>query len=435
MKRLCCVALLLSMGDVDAGAQRASVGRTGEYDGIVAVINGDIITFNDLEDRVNMVLFSIGGNATPELKAKISREVLKEMIHEYLRWQCTKKYEPKEGWIPEDAIKSAFSDIARRNNMESDAFGELLAKKNIDKNTVLKQIKINLAWVEYIKARFGRFINISESEINRTLAEAKEKRNRESFYVHRMFFPVSDPANEKSVLSQVNNLSQMLARGADFAGIARQFSKSPDSSKGGEIGWIFPGQLSEEEDSALAKMTVGSRSVVRNIRGYIILFLQDKREAGPSTFTDLKLVQIVTPFSSPNPTNEEVSRLMDYAQDMKKNSPNAHAMIKSAKDSGFCEVSEPIAITLEGMQPQFRAMVSEVPAGGVGNPVPTPQGIITICMLDRRTQQIKDPSPDDMKIQKIGERLSVFAERELQYLRKKSYIKINEKYGPQSELI
>jgi peptidyl-prolyl cis-trans isomerase SurA len=423
------------VSDANAGAQKTSVGHLREYDGIVAVINEDIITFSDLEDRINMVLFSIGGSATPELKAKISREVLKEMIHEHLRWQCAKKYEPKEGWVPEDAIKSTFSDIAKRNNMESNAFGELLAKKNIDKNTVLKQIKINLAWIEYIRARFGRFINISDSEINRTMAEVKEKRNRESFYVHRMFFPVSDPANEKSVLSHANNLSQMLARGADFAGIARQFSKSPDSSKGGEIGWVFPGQLSDEEDAALAKMAVGSRSIVRNSRGYVILFLQDKREAGLSTSTDLKFVQIVAPFSSSNPTNEEVSKLMYYVQDMKKNSTSAHAMIQSAKDSGFCEISEPVTVALEGMQPQFRAMVAEIPSGGIGNPIPTPQGIITICMLDRQTRQIKDPSLDDLKIQKMGERLSVFAERELQYLKKKSYMKINKKYGSQSEFI
>ncbi|MDR2067460.1 MAG: peptidyl-prolyl cis-trans isomerase SurA [Holosporaceae bacterium] len=433
--RVCCVALLLSVGDADAVAKKKSVEHQKEYNGIVAVVNEDIITFNDLEDRVNMVLFSIGGSATPELKAKISREVLKEMIHEHLRWQCTKKYEPKGGWVPEDAIKSTFSDIAKRNNMESDAFGELLAKKNIDKDAILKQIKVNLAWIEYVKARFGRFINISESEINRTMMEVKEKMNQESFYVHRMFFPVSDPVNDKSVLSHVNNLNQMLARGADFAGIARQFSKSPDSSKGGEIGWVFRGQLSEEEDSALAKMTVGSRSVVRNSRGYVILFLQDKKEAGLSTFTDLKFVQIVTPFSSPNPSDEEVNRLMGYALDMKKNSPNARAMIQNAKDSGFCEISEPVAVVLESMQPQFRAMLSGIAAGCIGTPIPTPQGIVTICMLDKQTRQIKDPSPDDLKIQKMSERLSVFADRELQYLKKKSYMRINEKYGSQREFI
>ncbi|MDR1375436.1 MAG: peptidylprolyl isomerase [Holosporaceae bacterium] len=433
--RICCVALLLTAWKSGAGAQKTSDEYSKEYNGIVAVVNESIITFSDFEDRVNMVLFSIGGNVTPELKTKISREVLREMIHEYLKWQCTKKYEPKEGWVSEDAVKSVFTDMAKRNNMESDAFGELLAKKNINKSIILKQIKINLSWIEYIKARFVRFINISESEINRTMADIKEKQSQESFYVHRMFFPVSDPMDEKSVLAHVNNLSQMLARGADFAGMARQFSKSPDSSKGGEIGWVFMGQLSDEESSALEKMAVGSRSIVRNGRGYVLLFLQDKREAGLSTFTDLKFVQILTPFSSSNPTGEEVDKLMSYVLDMKNNSRNASAMIQSAKDSGFCEISEPVAIALESMQPQFRGMVSEIPAGGVGNPTPTPQGIISICMLDRQTRQIKESSPDDLKIQKISERLSVFSERELQYLKKKSHIKINEKYGSQGEFI
>jgi peptidyl-prolyl cis-trans isomerase SurA len=403
--------------------------QSKEYDGIVAIVNGDIITSHDLEKRMLLTLFSTGIETNDELKSKIFREVLREMIQEKLKWQCAQKYAPKNGWITNEAVESAFSDIAKRNNLSYDDFCKLLKSKNIDKDELLKQIRINLSWIGYINARFGRLINVSESEIHRTLAEVKEKHNMASYYIRRMFFPVGNISHEKETLAQVNNLKQMLLKGVNFGNLARQFSKSPDASKGGEIGWVLHGQLSPEENLELSKMQIGNYSIVKNNRGYIILFLHDKKEAGLKHFTTVKFVQIVIPFGEPNPGNEQINQIKNYLHDMKKNSKNCHEFIKSAKDSGFCAISDPATLTLEEMQPQFRSMLASLQIGGIGDPIMTPNGIVMICMLDRQTQQIPEPTADDIRAQKTNERLSIFADREIQGLKKKSEIQINEKYG------
>jgi peptidyl-prolyl cis-trans isomerase SurA len=403
--------------------------QSKEYDGIVAVVNDDIITSRDLEERLALTLFSSGGEVAEELKSRILREVLKEMIQENLKWQCARKYAPKGGWVSEEAVKAAFSDIAKRNNLTYDEFCNLLKSKKINKDILLRQIRVSLSWIAYVNARFGKFINISESEMNRTMAEIKEKRDQESYYVHRMFFPVSDHKNEGEVSARVGNINQMLAKGADFGSVARQFSKSPDANKGGEIGWVFQGQLSPEENTALSKMSIGGRVVVRNSRGYAILFLQDKKEAGLSTFTTLKIVQVVVPFSEPNPGKEVVDQLVGFALDLKKNSRNCHEFMKSAKESGFCGVSDPTAVVLEGMRPEFRSIVSPLQTGDIGNPIATPNGIVVVCVLDRKTQKIPELTREEVMAQKTNERLSVFADREAQDLKKKSVITVSEKYG------
>jgi hypothetical protein len=46
-------------------------------------------------------------------------------------------------------------------------------------------------------------------------------------------------------------------------------------------------------------------------------------------------------------------------------------------------------------------------------------------MLDRKTQKIPEPTREDIIERKINERLSVFADREMQDLRKKADIKIS----------
>ncbi|MDR0632027.1 MAG: peptidylprolyl isomerase [Holosporaceae bacterium] len=401
--------------------------QSREYDGIIAVVNDDIITYLDLEERV--ALFSIGEKVSDELRARVLPEVLKEMVQEKLKWQCAKKYAPKGGWATANEVKTAFSNIAKRNNLSYDSFCKLLESKNVSKNTLMRQIRINLSWISYINARFGKLVNVSETEVNQTIAQIKEKENTESYYVHRMFFPVSDNKNEGAVSSQVNNLKQMLLKGADFHNLARQFSQDPSANKGGEIGWIFHGQLSPEENRALGEMSMGEYRVVRNTRGYVILFLQDKKEAGLKSFTVLKFVQVIVPFRDANPPREEIESLMNYALDLKRNSHSCSEFIKRAKDSSFCGISDPVTITLEEMQPQFRSMIAPLQSGSIGNPLMTPNGIVTICMLDRKTQQIPEPTPNDIKMQKTNERLSVFADREIQDFRRKSEIKVSEKYG------
>ncbi|MDR2107309.1 MAG: peptidylprolyl isomerase [Holosporaceae bacterium] len=404
-----------------------------EYEGIVAIVNRDVITSSDLKKRLAWTLFSIGENSSsPEAGSRLSREVLREMINEHLKWQCAMKYAPPGGWATDEETEAVFSSIAKRGGLDRESFCKMLKQKNIDKDVLLKQIRVNLAWSAYVSARYGKFINISESEIKRTLADIKEKRNMEFYCVRRMFFPVSDAKNDAAVLSHANNLRQMLAKGTDFGSLAVQFSKSPDAGRGGEIGWIFRGQLSSEEDAKLAGMRVGETAIVRNSRGYAILLLQDKKEAGTAALTTVKVVQVAVPFGESAPAEEELRQLTDYAVNLKRISGDCRELIKNARDSGICAVSEPITIALEAMQPQFRSKIAALRPGCASDPITAPGAVVIFCLLDKKTREIPEPTAAEIKSQKMNERLSVFSDREIRDLRKKSDIKTDEKYRLES---
>jgi hypothetical protein len=150
-------------------------------------------------------------------------------------------------------------------------------------------------------------------------------------------------------------------------------------------------------------------------------------------FTVIKFVQVVVPFREPNPGKDEVKVIVDYLGEIKRKSKSCHDFINRVKDSGFCAISPPSVIALEEVQPEFRSALAPLPIGGTGNPIVTPNGVVVICMLDRKIEKIPEPTPDDIMAQKTNERLSVFADRELQDLYKKSTVKIGEKYGVASD--
>jgi peptidyl-prolyl cis-trans isomerase SurA len=405
-----------------------------EYDGIVAVVNDEIITFRDLDQRVRLVLLSMGSDGTGNEKSRIRHEVLTEMIDERLKNQYLKKIAPGEALIAEQELNEAVNDIldgmAKQTNMPRAEFLKFLNSRGITTETIVSQIRVTLCWSEYIKARFGKNANISEAELGRLHASMREKFTQESYYVHRMFFPVStSPGDESLVLAKVNNLLGILRRGAaDFANLARQFSKSAESSKGGELGWVFRGQLSPEEEKTLQTMAITSYEMVKNSKGYFILFLQDRRESGRKTATNLKLVQLMVPFPAENPSPDVLNNVTIFANGLLKSSRNAKELIARAKESGVVAISEPSAVALESMNPKFRSVLASVSSNGFTKPIRMENGIFIICVLDRQTNSVPEPSRNDIKAHKINERLSVLADAEMQSLRKKAVVTMHQKH-------
>ncbi|MDR3151746.1 MAG: peptidylprolyl isomerase [Holosporaceae bacterium] len=404
-----------------------------EYDGIVAVVNDEIITTLDLNDRIRLVLLFLGQERADAEKSRIRSEVLAEMIDEKLKEQCLKKFAPKEGWLPErdlnDAINNTLTDMARQVNKTLPDFVKFLNAHGIEMWTVAYQINIGICWSEYIRARFGKNVNISESELSRLYASMRERFTQESYCVRRMFFPVSKPSEENAVLTKANNLLDILRRGgADFGNLARQFSKSAEARNGGELGWVFREQLSPEEEKVLQTMPIGSYGMAKNRRGYFILFLQDRRESGTKSITNLKLVQLVVPFPMEHPSGDVVDNVMNFVDGLLKTSRNANELIAHAKESEVAAVSDQMSTVLEGMDPRFRNVLSNVPANGFSRPIRTENGILIICVMDKQVSSLHEPSRSDIKIQKMNEKLAVLAEAEIQGLKKKAVIRIKKKY-------
>ena len=408
--------------------------NAGKYEGIVAVVNGDIITALDLEERLSLAISSVGGSLNTIQKNNLRIEILKEMVEEKLKLQCANKFAPKDGWISDDLIERSLTEIATRNNMTLDEFSKFLKSKNINIEVLRRQLMSELSWIEYIKARFIRRSNISQSEIRRATAEANEKLIKESFNVSRMFFPFSDDNSEKSVLAHVNNLDQILKKGGDFADIARHFSKSPNASKGGELGWIFEGHLAPVEIEALKKMDVGSHKIVKNNKGYVILKLKAKKAEGLKTYTNLKFFQVAVSFGKEKPPKDHLEQLLLYIKSMKKDSGGNYVVfMKKAKETGFMGVADtPTKGILEALHPQFREIIDSVPVGGISEPVVMDNGVIVFCVAEKNVNTVEAFTEDKIKLQKIEEQLNAAARNELADLKRKGYIRIDDKLNSEA---
>lgn len=397
-----------------------------KYEGIVAIVNGNIITSLDLDDQVKMAILSSGMKDSAELR----REILKSMITEEIKWGLLKKFAGKVDWVSENDIEDSFASIAKRNNMSSESFSKLLVSKGINLKAFKHSIRVNLSWIEYVKAKYGKNVNITERELVATLDGIKENKKKESFLVSRMFFPVTDSSSVKAVKDRAYTINHMLAQNARFGELARKFSKSPDARNGGDLGWIYEGQLSREEYSALESMKVGESRVVQNSRGFYVLQLRDKREAGKDSITHLRFIQVGVP--RPEYANGQDTRSL--INQLRSHYSNAKAFIDQARTIG-CFVSDPLSGILEAMAPEVRKAVEHCPVNGLSRVVSNEQALFVFCVLDRREEKIPEPTLDDIRNQKINEKFSIFSDKELSELKKRADIKLDKRYGKTSDFV
>ena len=397
-----------------------------KYEGIVAIVNGNIITSQDLDDQVKIAMFASGMKDSSEVR----NEILKSMVTEEVKWGLLKKFSNRMTFVSNKDIDEAFEGIAKRNNMTGKNFSKLLSSKGINEKSFRHSIRVNLSWIEYIKAKYGKNVNITEKELVATLNGIKESKKKESFLVSRMFFPVTDSSNAEAMRSRVQTINRMLVQKARFGELARKFSKSPDAGNGGDLGWIYEGQLSREEYAALKAMRVGETRVVQNSRGFYILHLRDKRAAGKDTVTHLRFVQVGVPrpeYANGQDTQSLISQL-------KSRYSNAKAFINQARTIG-CFVSDPMSGILEAMNPEVRGAVEHCPVNGLSRVVSNEQALFVFCVLDRREEKIPEPTLSDIRNQKINEKFSIFSDKELSELKKRADIKLDSKYGKTSDFV
>ena len=397
-----------------------------EYRGIIAIVNGDIITFQDLDEQMKIASLTSGLKINEENRAR----VLKSFVVSKLKWSLLKKFISEDDKGMNDYVDATFLDMAKRNNMSSENFSNFLKNKGIDEKTFKHGIRINLSWIEYIKERYKKHTSVTEKELENILADIRTKRNKESFFVSRMFFSREDLAKSETV-KIVDQIRHKLAQRASFDSLAQEFSKNSSIGKVENLGWVVDQQISSEEYAALKKMRINETRLVQGREGVSVLVLKDKRAAGKNTITRLRFVQVGMPL--PKYANgQDTIGLMDG---LKSYYPQAKAFINQARTIG-CFVSDPMSAVLEDMNPEIRSAVEHCNAGGLSRVIKNEQALFVFCILDKENQNIPEPTLAEIKAQKIDEKFSTFSEKELSDLKRRACIeKLNPKYGTLSDFI
>ena len=241
-----------------------------------AVVNDDIISVLDLAMRLQLAIIAAGVEDTQDLRRRLTPQVLNSLIDERLQLQEAKRLDIQ---VTDLQIAAALEQIAAQNNMTEGQFLTMLRNRGVIPTTLIDQIRAQIAWQGIIQRRVRPNVVIPPEEVEEVVSRLSARRGAIERRVAEIFVPVESTAKEAEAQADAVRLFEELRRGANFAGLARQFSQTGTAILGGDLGWVRDGELEEELNTVLAQMGPGEVSLpIRTLSGFHILFLREMRK-------------------------------------------------------------------------------------------------------------------------------------------------------------
>jgi peptidyl-prolyl cis-trans isomerase SurA len=411
---ICALAFLGAALPDPAAAQERDTGRR-----IAAIVNRDAITLYDLEQRMRFMGLGARLPDAGEARQRLLNEVLRSMINERLQMQEAVRQGVE---VTEKEVQDQVAEIERRNRMQKGGLAAILRQRNIDPRTFEDQVRASLAWNKVVQVKILPQIRVSDAEVQSVLKRMKDNKDKLQYRVQEIFLPIDSPQQQARALQTAQFILGQLRAGASFELLARQFSQTGTASAGGDMGFLFEGQMEAEIEKAVKQLKTGQiAGPVRGAGGYYILRLSDRRTIGGRN-PDVKAVAIaqailrVPDKATPAQHKEVQDRITKISTDAK----DCATLVKSAQEAGGqARIIEEIVI--EQQRPEVRALIAPLQVHQVSRPRFEAGGY---GVYMRCPDSGKEPEEKDVREALQRQKLGAFAERFLKELRRSAYVDI-----------
>ena len=251
---------------------------------IIALINGEIISNEDINDQINIFMLNSPVPYNNDTKDMIKHRVMAQTIEQKLKTQTAEKENIS---VSDEDIEKQMSLWAKKNNINLSE----LKSKNINRKALAENIKAELAWVKLIRKKFYQSSTITQKEINKTIDEVTKDMSIKKYQVLEIFL-------KKENARDISSLVEKLREDPRFELYAARFSDAPSAANGGNLGWINSGKMLSALEMRLNSMKPGEVS--------------DAIQIGDDYYI-LKLVQVFDPKKNPDftPNQQEIKNLLE----------------------------------------------------------------------------------------------------------------------------
>jgi peptidyl-prolyl cis-trans isomerase SurA len=403
-------ALLLS-GAIASGLASAAwaqeAGDTLEQprviDEIVAVVNKEIITAQELDARADVVVLRMRQQqASLPPSGVLRRQVLEQMIMEKVQLQRARE----RGIRVEDAtLDRSIAQIAAQNRMSVQELRDQVEKEGVFFARFREDLRSEILAQRLREREVSERVRISEAEIDHYLAQhaaaAQEKGPELNLQQILVRVPENAPPEQVAQLQRKAEQARgQLLAGADFAQVAAQYSDVVSSPEDTNLGWRTLDRLPQLFVDAIGQAEQGEVSpLIRSGNGFHVLKLQGKRQASADAIPSvqqtrarhilIKVNQVVSP-------EEARRRLIDLKQRLDNNAASFEELAKRYSNDLSASAGGDLGWIYPGdTVPEFERAMNALQPGEVSQPVESPFGYHLIQVLERRTDEV---SPERVRM-------------------------------------
>ena len=414
------VLLLLVSGlALDTTGMRQAVAQDTQR--IAAVVNDAIISVRDVLNRTRLIIATSGLRDTESNRRRLTPQILQALIDERLQLDEASRLQVTIG---DNEIDRAKRLLETNNRMPEGGFDRYLAANSIDRHTAREQIRASLAWTRLVRGRFANATSVTAEEIEETLADFERNLGKPQYLVSEILLSVGKGMTEDQVKALAKRLVADIRAGSDFNAIAREFSASVSASAGGGIGWVAPGQLAPELDTALRELEPRQVSEPLPTRtGYRILLLEDRQilTAGDPEQDLLTLKHVFLPLPQ-EPDDQTLATQTGIAERITATAGNCDDIERFSREIGSPVDANLGAFRLYELTPAIRTAVADLAVNAPSQPIRLPAGIAVIMICDRVAAASNIPTREAIEQQLQAQKIESLAQRYLRDLRRNAFI-------------
>jgi peptidyl-prolyl cis-trans isomerase SurA len=426
------LALALAL-PVAAGAAPASPGRAAPAAGtpqsgirIVAVVNGDVISNVDVDDRVRLFALSTGQPLNPEVLDRLRPQIRRQLVDELLQLQ---EIQRRHIVIQDQQIAEAIRSIESRNGMQPGVLRQKLTADGIGFRTLVDQIRTQLGWLQVVREQLGTQAEVAPAAVAERQRMLERLTGQPEYQVAEIFIQIEDPTAAADAQRFADTVITELRAGAPFPTVASQFSASQSALEGGELGWVQPNQLDPEVARVVAEMPLGAVSnPIKVPGGLVVVTLHGKREIGQEMGTMATVRQLFLPFATtlnPQQPTAEQRQTLEKAKSISASVHGCDQMEAYAKANPPPRPLDPGEIRIDRVNPPpFRQMLQTIAIGQASQPLVATDGITVLVVCAREEKNLAAVNGPELRAQIVEERAELAARQLQRTLRRQATIEL-----------
>ncbi len=391
---LCRLAPSLLLACLLSGAvhaqQTAKPRQIITLDRIVAVVNDEVITQQELSARVDFAFRQLRQQGAPApTREVIERQLIERLINDRVQIQHAREI----GMRVDDAeLERALQRIASDNKFSLAQLRATLEKDNVPYDKFREDIRNEITLSRLREREVAQKIVITESEVDNFLqAQKAQTGSNDEFNVSHILVSVPENASPEQLQTRRARAEQALAQlkgGTDFRQVAAAFSDAPEGLQGGLLGWRESTRLPALFLDALRPLQPGAvTELLRSPNGFHILKLNEKRGGqAPIMVQQTHARHILIKTNELVSETEARSRLLTLKERLDNKADFAELARARSEDGSAARGGDLGWLNPGDTVPEFEQAMNALKPGEISPPVKSPFGWHLIEVLERRTQ-------------------------------------------------
>jgi peptidyl-prolyl cis-trans isomerase SurA len=396
-------------------------GETGGVRKATAIVNGDVITATDVDQRLALIVLANGGRVPQEEMQILRAQVLRNLVDETLQIQAAAASDIK---VEQREIDNYFEQYAKNFKQTPKAFSEYLRAQGSSDRSIKRQIHGEISWARLLNRKIEPFVAVGEEEVRSIIDRLNAAKGTQEYRIGEIFMAAT-PETAAEARANAQRIVDQVRQGASFVAYARQFSEASTAAVGGDLGWVRAEQLPEPLSEAARVLRVGQISDPIPVEGgFSVIAVQDTRQVLTADPRDavLSLKQLSITFPKGTGRQQVEPKVLELARTAQTMGGCGRAEEAGARIGA--EVVANDTTRVRDLPPALQQMLLKLNIGEATTPFGTVEEGVRVLVLCGRDdpEAANGPSFDQVYARLEEERVNRRAQRYLRDLRRDAVV-------------